>query len=72
MKTIYLNTYDPAGRFNLDDDDADALFDAVESNLERCGWDVKRICALVDGYEQGSDEALALAAAFKTCGDIDY
>lgn len=68
MKTIDLNTYDAAGRFDLDDETADELFDAIESRLHDLGWDVSRIEAQTDGYEQGSDEYEALAAAYRAEG----
>ncbi|OCG65005.1 hypothetical protein A9G48_01140 [Gilliamella sp. wkB18] len=46
MTTITINTYDPAGRFNMDDDEAKAFFNFVEKEAIEAGFDVVRTCAI--------------------------
>ena len=63
-KTIELNEYDAASRFDLNDDDTRILFDKVEIELSK-NWDVIRVEKLNLDYEQFSDEQIAIDAAFK-------
>lgn len=41
MKTITINTYDPAGRFNMTDEEAKVFFDYVEQKAIESGYDVE-------------------------------
>ena len=65
---IKLNTYNAAGRFDLDDDQAEALFTRIEARLTAQGHEVERVCQLHDEHEYGTDEQQALDAAFEAEG----
>lgn len=40
MTTITINTYDPAGRFDMNNDEAKAFFAFVERKAIKAGFDV--------------------------------
>lgn len=46
MKTILINTYDPAGRFDLNKSDADIFFSFVAEKAENAGFNVEYTEAL--------------------------
>lgn len=54
MATIIINTYDPAGCFDMDEETAAAFFDFVEARAIAQGYDVKRVW--VDAIENESHE----------------
>lgn len=51
IKTVYINTYDPAGRFDMDDDTFDAFVDYMVTEAENRGYEVEIVCQFeVDSF----------------------
>lgn len=46
MATITINTYDPAGRFNMTDEEAKVFFDHVAQKATEAGYDVEYTSAI--------------------------
>ena len=41
MTTVTINSYDPAGRFNMDSEQAQRFFKHVECEAKKAGYDVE-------------------------------
>ena len=68
-KINYLNTYDPEGTLDLSPDDAQKIYDDVETELTKRGWTVKRYWGCREKNDPNSeaerDQAEAFEMAFK-------
>lgn len=46
MKTILINTYDPAGRFDFDDETAELFYQHLEKTAKALGYEIELVCQL--------------------------